>query len=484
MVISWILNSLDSDISQSVIYSKTAKGLWDELNQYYGQSNGARMYEVQKDLSSVSQGYSDVSGCFNKVKRLWDEIESLNTESYCNQKYNFTTPNQYQRGNSDAKRAPDPRKPFCRYCKKSGHVLETCYKLHGYPQNFKFGNKNIRVAANVYSNSEVADEGQNQFPTASVNFAGPFSEEAIETCRGTWTHLLSSKGNALSSLKSFFSMVETQFNVKIKTIRTDNALELGASLEATQFFQSKGVLHRISCPYTPQQNVPKPLRDKFSPRSTPCIFFGYPPGKKAYKLLQLSNKKILISRDVIFHENIFSYSESTSPKTLFSGSSNSSDFGYPPHHTPSSHQHIPSPQQNIPAAFPHHNTPSSFAYSPLQVVSTPSSVHSSSAPPSLSVSPVHTPENAPRYPSRPHHLPSYLRDYVCGSVFSSSPFTLTYVASFPKSVCFSSLSSTNQDLLKALNNVHEPTIYQQATQHPAWQEAMLKEFEAFESNAT
>ncbi|XP_070009450.1 GDSL esterase/lipase EXL3-like [Nicotiana sylvestris] len=46
MVISWILNSLDPDISQSIIYSKTAKRLWDELNQRYGQSNGARMYEV------------------------------------------------------------------------------------------------------------------------------------------------------------------------------------------------------------------------------------------------------------------------------------------------------------------------------------------------------------------------------------------------------------------------------------------------------
>ncbi|XP_075112347.1 uncharacterized protein LOC142182201 [Nicotiana tabacum] len=72
----------DPDISQSVIYSKTTKGLWDDLNQRYGQSNGARMYEVQKDLSSVSQG-SHVSEYFNKVKRFWDEMEFLNTESYC-----------------------------------------------------------------------------------------------------------------------------------------------------------------------------------------------------------------------------------------------------------------------------------------------------------------------------------------------------------------------------------------------------------------
>lgn len=70
MIISWILNSLDPDITQSVIYSKTAKSLGDELNHRYGQSNGARMYEVQKDLSYVSQGSYDVGGYFNNVKRL------------------------------------------------------------------------------------------------------------------------------------------------------------------------------------------------------------------------------------------------------------------------------------------------------------------------------------------------------------------------------------------------------------------------------
>lgn len=68
MFISWILNS------QSVIYSKSAKGLWDELNQHYGKSDDARMYEVQKDLSSASQVSSNVNGYFNKVKSLWDEM--------------------------------------------------------------------------------------------------------------------------------------------------------------------------------------------------------------------------------------------------------------------------------------------------------------------------------------------------------------------------------------------------------------------------
>lgn len=60
--------------------------------------------------------------------------------------------------------------------------------------------------------------------------------------RYTWTHLLSHKENAFSVLKSFLSMVNTQFNVEVKCIRSGNALELGYSIEATQFFQSKRIL--------------------------------------------------------------------------------------------------------------------------------------------------------------------------------------------------------------------------------------------------
>lgn len=41
MVTSWILNSLSKDIADSVIYSRTAKDLWTDLEQRFGQSNGA-----------------------------------------------------------------------------------------------------------------------------------------------------------------------------------------------------------------------------------------------------------------------------------------------------------------------------------------------------------------------------------------------------------------------------------------------------------
>ncbi|TMW80181.1 hypothetical protein EJD97_023095, partial [Solanum chilense] len=43
MVISCLLNSLSKDIGDSVIYSKTAKELWDSLEHRFGRSNGAKL---------------------------------------------------------------------------------------------------------------------------------------------------------------------------------------------------------------------------------------------------------------------------------------------------------------------------------------------------------------------------------------------------------------------------------------------------------
>lgn len=51
----------------------------------------------------------------------------------------------------------------------------------------------------------------------------------------------------------------------------------------------------------------KSHKDKFEPRSTPHVFIGYPFNTKGYKVLNLSSGRINVSKDVVFHENIFSF---------------------------------------------------------------------------------------------------------------------------------------------------------------------------------
>ncbi|XP_019244321.1 PREDICTED: uncharacterized protein LOC109224189 [Nicotiana attenuata] len=83
MVTSWILNALSKDIADSVIYSKTAKELWDSLEQRFGKSNGAKHFHMQKELSGLTQGNADIAGYFTKLKRLWDELDALNVIITC-----------------------------------------------------------------------------------------------------------------------------------------------------------------------------------------------------------------------------------------------------------------------------------------------------------------------------------------------------------------------------------------------------------------
>lgn len=50
---------------------------------------------------------------------------------------------------------------------------------------------------------------------------------------------------------------------------------------------------------------PKKRIDKFEAKRVKCVFFGYPCDQKGYKLYDLAEKRIFVSIDVIFEDNVF-----------------------------------------------------------------------------------------------------------------------------------------------------------------------------------
>ena len=64
---------------------------------------------------------------------------------------------------------------------------------------------------------------------------------------------MKNKSEVFSHFQNFTNLVETQYNKKIKILRTDNGTEF-INQNFENFTNSKGIIHQTSYVYTPQQN--------------------------------------------------------------------------------------------------------------------------------------------------------------------------------------------------------------------------------------
>ncbi|GKA43936.1 zinc finger, CCHC-type containing protein [Tanacetum coccineum] len=154
-----------------------------------------------------------------------------------------------------------------------------------------------------------------------------FIDDASRFC---YVYLLHAKDEALDKFRIYKTEVELQQNDLIKTLRTDR----GGEYYDLVFFQSVGIIHETTAPYTPQQNgvvmgkielygkvnslfltwavVPDLKQKTLGEKGIDCIFVGYVEHSKAYRFYviepndSVSINSIIESRDAIFDENRFS----------------------------------------------------------------------------------------------------------------------------------------------------------------------------------
>ncbi|XP_058005416.1 uncharacterized protein LOC131181386 [Hevea brasiliensis] len=83
MVTSWILNSMSKELVEAFIYTASARELWNEITKMYGENNGPLIYHIQRKISSISQGNGSVAKYFTRLKKLWDELASIECLTAC-----------------------------------------------------------------------------------------------------------------------------------------------------------------------------------------------------------------------------------------------------------------------------------------------------------------------------------------------------------------------------------------------------------------
>ncbi|KAG7587833.1 Retrotransposon Copia-like N-terminal [Arabidopsis suecica] len=83
VVRSWLMNSVSKTIGQSILYVKTAHGIWQKLMQRYKQNNVPRLYRIEQKLAGLRQGSSDVNTFYTKLVTIWEEVKSAQNFPVC-----------------------------------------------------------------------------------------------------------------------------------------------------------------------------------------------------------------------------------------------------------------------------------------------------------------------------------------------------------------------------------------------------------------
>ncbi|CAH9083871.1 unnamed protein product [Cuscuta epithymum] len=82
MVKGWLNSSMEMELRQSVKF-KTAQEIWTDLKERFVKESAPRAYELRCSLSNIRQDGQSISAYFSRLRRVWDEMVSINTAPNC-----------------------------------------------------------------------------------------------------------------------------------------------------------------------------------------------------------------------------------------------------------------------------------------------------------------------------------------------------------------------------------------------------------------
>ncbi|XP_076940157.1 uncharacterized protein LOC143609230 [Bidens hawaiensis] len=191
VVLSWILNSISEELFMGQAFSKIASVVWEELKETYSKVDGSIMFNLHQNISMFKQNGCPISEYYHKLTSMWRQFDSLSDLPSCldnvyqpvrtsiltkdplptvkgafaiisseESHRTIASSNKSQAAAFASKTSnyKKPRSPLkCTHCNKTGHVVEKCYELVGYPTNYKAKIKNT-TSNNVVLEAKKTDE--------------------------------------------------------------------------------------------------------------------------------------------------------------------------------------------------------------------------------------------------------------------------------------------------------------------------------------
>ncbi|XP_019085451.1 PREDICTED: uncharacterized protein LOC109126389 [Camelina sativa] len=73
IVLTWLMNSVDKKIGQSLLFIPTAEGIWKNILSRYKQDDAPRIFAIKQKLRKIFQGSMYVSAYYTCLMTLWEE---------------------------------------------------------------------------------------------------------------------------------------------------------------------------------------------------------------------------------------------------------------------------------------------------------------------------------------------------------------------------------------------------------------------------
>ncbi|GJY07744.1 hypothetical protein Tco_0374798 [Tanacetum coccineum] len=174
------------------IFSKNVKSVWDEFKETYDKIDGFVIYNLNYKFYSLTQSGSSLFEYYHNYNSLWRQFNSLVNLPSCScdsatklkdhgnlmrvesDKNNLvhtsstgpsssafvSRPNNWSNTRYTQSKGPCINTNLvCKHCHMTGHTIDRCYELNGYPPGFKkINTRGNNVSKNASGNSIKSDQ--------------------------------------------------------------------------------------------------------------------------------------------------------------------------------------------------------------------------------------------------------------------------------------------------------------------------------------
>ncbi|CAL1352967.1 unnamed protein product [Linum trigynum] len=83
LVKGWLRSAMDPELRSSVMHAKTAQEILEDLRNRFSKGNLTRAYELRRHVSFLQQEKQSVSTFYTKLRKAWEETQSILSPPIC-----------------------------------------------------------------------------------------------------------------------------------------------------------------------------------------------------------------------------------------------------------------------------------------------------------------------------------------------------------------------------------------------------------------